>query len=138
MKDSLRKAKFWKLIVMKCLFRFLYCGILSSSKSLLCNDFSRESYKLLLWRLGFTCITAADKLQSFALRFSVFLSVQLRFSFFFLGWFYLECAEICLYFQKCPFLVFFGVIDGNFMEKYSVTPRCVVSQSLNGLLKRNF
>ena len=39
--------------------------------------------KLLLRRLGFTCITAADKLQFFALRFSVFLSVQLRFSFFF-------------------------------------------------------
>ena len=30
---------------------------------------------------GFTCITTADKLQSFSLRFSVFLSVQLRFSF---------------------------------------------------------
>ena len=43
------------------------------------------------------------------------------FSFFF-GCFYLECAEICWYAEKCPFLVFFGTNNGNFIEKYSVTP----------------
>ena len=78
-----------------------------------------------LWRLGFTCITAADKL-----RFLLSDSQNLRafnwgflfLFFFFFGCFYLECAEICWYIQKCPFLVFFGAIDGNFIEKYSVTP----------------
>ena len=57
-----------------------------------------------------------------ALRFSAFTSVQLRFSPFFGVGFYLECAEICWYIEKCPFLVFFGATDGNFMEKYSLTP----------------
>ena len=57
-----------------------------------------------------------------ALRSSVFTSVQLGFSSFLRVLFYLECAEICWYIEKCPFLVFFGATDGNFMEKYSVTP----------------
>ena len=58
----------------------------------------------------------------YTLRFSVFTSVQSRFSSFIFGCFYLKCAEICWYIEKCPFLVFLGVTDGNFMEKYSVTP----------------
>ena len=52
----------------------------------------------------------------------MFTSVQSKFSSFFSGRFYLECVEICWYVKKCPFLVFFGTTDGNFTEKYSVTP----------------
>ena len=55
-----------------------------------------------------------------ALRFSVFTSVQLRFSSFFVSCFYLDWAEICWYIENRPFLVFFGATDRNFMEKYSV------------------
>ena len=56
-----------------------------------------------------------------ALRFSVFTSIQLRFSSLF--WlFLLRMGGKLLIYQKCPFLVFFGATDGNFMEKYSVTP----------------
>ena len=52
----------------------------------------------------------------------MFTSYQSRFSSFFFGCFYLECAEICWYIEKCPFLVFFGETDRNFTEKYNVTP----------------
>ena len=62
-----------------------------------------------------------------ALRFSVFTNVQSRFS----SYFFFFCFCCCFYFRKRKsadiyekylFLVFFGATDGNFKEKYSVTP----------------
>ena len=106
---------------MKSLFRLLYCRESEQFKISFWWWYSRESYKLLLWRLGFTCTTAADKLR-FLLSDSQCLRAFNRGFLYFFGCFYLECAEICWYIEKCPFLVFFGATDGNFMEKYSVTP----------------
>ena len=89
------------------------------------------SFKLLLLQLGFTCSTAADKLRfilsdsqclrafnrGFPLFFVLFCFV------FVLFWlFLLQKAEICWHIRKYQFLVFFGATDGNFTEKYSVTP----------------
>ena len=78
------------------------------------------SLKLLLLRLGFTCSTAADKLR-FLLSSQCLRLFNWGFLLFF-GCFYLECAEICWYIQKFPFLAFSEAIDGNFMEKYSIMP----------------
>ena len=66
---------------------------------------------------GFYMYYCRWQVRIYNLRFSVFTSVQVRFSFFF-GCFYLECAEIFRYIEKFLFLVFFGGTDGNFMEKY--------------------
>ena len=53
----------------------------------------------------------------------MFTSVQLRFSFFFFfGCFYFRKRKSADIYEKYPFLVFFGATDGNFIEKYSVTP----------------
>ena len=72
-------------------------------------------------RLSFICRTAADKL-----RFLFSDSQYLRaFNYGFLLFFWLFLLRMrgrLLIYQKCPFLVFFGATDGNFMEKYSVTP----------------
>ena len=44
------------------------------------------------------------------------------FLFFFLGCVYFRKRKSADIYEKYPFLVFFGATDGNFMEKYSVTP----------------
>ena len=41
---------------------------------------------------------------------------------FFFGCFYFRKQKPADMYEKCPFLVFFGAADGNFKEKYSVTP----------------
>ena len=81
------------------------------------------SFKLLLLQLGFTCITAADKLR-FILSDSQCLRAFSRgFLFYtFFGCFYFRKRKSADIYEKYPFLVFFGATDGNFMEKYSVTP----------------
>ena len=57
----------------------------------------------------------------YTLKFSVFTSVQPRFSSFFIV--LLENARKSAdIYEKFPFLVFFEATDGNFTEKYSVTP----------------
>ena len=82
------------------------------------------SFKLLLLQLGFTCSTAADKLRFL---YSKILSVYERsikvFLFFlvFFGFFYFRKRKSADIYEKYPFPVF-GATDGNFMEKYSVTP----------------
>ena len=96
--------------------------ILSSSKSPLCDDFRASRTNCYYWRLGFTCSTAADKLQFLLSGSHCLRAFNRGFFHFFFGCFYLECAEISWYTEKCPFLVFFGTDDGNFIEKYSVTP----------------
>ena len=70
------------------------------------------SFKLLLLPLGFTCITAADKLR---LILSDSRCLQAFFWLFLLqnAW---KSSEI---YEKYPFLVFFGATDGNFTEKCS-------------------
>ena len=73
----------------------------------------------------FTCSTAADKVTIYTLKFSVFTSVQSRFSslfFFFFGCFYFRKRKSADIYEKYPFPFFFGATDRNFMEKYSVTP----------------
>ena len=64
------------------------------------------SFKLLLLQLGFTCTTAADKLR-FTLRFSVFTSVQSRFSsllfFVFLIVFTSESGNLLTYMKNIHF-----------------------------------
>ena len=72
------------------------------------------SFKLLLLQLGFTCSTAADKLR--------FILLDSQCSFFFFGCFYFRKRKSADIYEKYPFPVFFGATDGNFMEKYSVTP----------------
>ena len=57
-----KKLNFWKLTLMKSLFHLLYCRDTELFKISTLWWFSRESYKLLLRRLGFTFSTAADKL----------------------------------------------------------------------------
>ena len=58
--------------------------------------------------------------------YSQILSVYERsivvFLFFFFGCFYFRKRKPADMYKKCPFLVFFGAADGNFKEKYSVTP----------------
>ena len=83
------------------------------------------SFKLLLLQLDFTCITAADNLRYI---YSQILSVYERsievFLFFFFLFFFgfsfrkRKSADTN---EKYPFLVF-GATDGNFTEKYNVTP----------------
>ena len=81
------------------------------------------SFKLLLLQLGFKCSAAADKLRFILLGSQCLRTLNQAFPFFFfLIVFTSECAEICRYIEKCPFLVLFGATDGNFMEKCSVTP----------------
>ena len=82
------------------------------------------SFKLLLLQLGFKCSAAADKLRFILLGSQCLRTLNQAFPlfFFFLVVFTSECAEICRYIEKCPFLVLFGATDGNFMEKCSVTP----------------
>ena len=41
---------------------------------------------------------------------------------FFFGCFYFRKRKSADIYEKYPFLVFFGATDGNFTEKYSVTP----------------
>ena len=83
------------------------------------------SFKLQLFQLGFTCSTAADKLR-FILSDSQCLreSNQGFLSFFFYFWLFLlqNARKSSDIYEKYPFLVFFGATDGNFTEKYSVTP----------------
>ena len=80
------------------------------------------SFKLLLLQLGFTCSTAADKLR-FILSDSRWLRAFNRsFPLFIFGCFYFRKRKSVDKYEKYPFLVFFGATDGNFTEKYSVTP----------------
>ena len=82
------------------------------------------SFKLIWLQLGFTCSTAADKLRfllldrclrAFNQGFPLFLV-------FFFGCFNFRKRKSADIYEKYPFPFFFGVTDGNFMEKYSVTP----------------
>ena len=50
------------------------------------------------------------------------IEVSLFFLFFFLGCFCLKKLKSADIYEKYLFLVFFGATDGNFTEKYSVTP----------------
>ena len=81
------------------------------------------SFKLLLLQLGFTCSTAADKLR-FILSDSQCLRESNQGFLFFLFWLFLlqNARKSSDIYEKYPFLVFFGATDGNFTEKYSVTP----------------
>ena len=80
------------------------------------------SFKLLLLQLGCTCITAADKLRFILLDSLCLRSLSHGFPFFFFGCFYFRKRKSSDIYEKYPFPVFFGATDGNFMEKYSVTP----------------
>ena len=78
-------------------------------------------FKLLLLQLGFTCITAADRLRLIlsALCLRALIGVFL----FFFRLFLLQSARKSAYiYEKYQFLVFFGATDRNFTEKYGVTP----------------
>ena len=81
------------------------------------------SFKLLLLQLGFTCSTAADKLR-FILSDSQCLRESNQGFLFFLFWLFLlqNARKSSDIYEKYQFLVFFGATDGNFTEKYSVTP----------------
>ena len=79
------------------------------------------SFKLLLLQLGFTCSTAADKLRFILLDSQCLRALSHGFPLFF-GCFYFRKRKSSDIYEKCPFPVFFGATDGNFMEKYSVTP----------------
>ena len=79
------------------------------------------SFKLLLLQLGFTCSTAAHKLR-FILSDSRCLRAFNRSFPLFFGCFYFRKRKSVDIYEKYPFLVFFGATDGNFTEKYSVTP----------------
>ena len=76
------------------------------------------SLKLLLLQLGFTCSTAADNLR-LILSDSAF---NQGFPFFFFFCFYFRKRTSADIYEKYPFLFFLGATDGNFTEKYSVTP----------------
>ena len=79
-------------------------------------------FKLLLLQLGFTCSTAAEKLR-FIFSYSQCLRAFNRsFPLFLFFGCLLQKAEICHIYEKYPFLVFFGATNGNFTEKYSITP----------------
>ena len=81
------------------------------------------SFKLLLLQLGFTCSTAADKLRFILLDSGCLRAFNQGFPlFFFFGCFYFRKRKSADIYEKYPFPVFFGATDGNFMEKYSVTP----------------
>ena len=85
----------------------------------------RPETKPLIVTTGFHMYYCRWQAAISALRFSEFTRVQLRFSFSFLLFFWLFLLRMrgnLLIYQKCPFLVFFGAIDGNFIEKYSVMP----------------
>ena len=58
----------------------------------------------------------------FDFRFSVFTTVQSKFSSFFFGCFYFRKWKSADIYEKYIFVVFFGATDGIFTEKYSVTP----------------
>ena len=116
---------------MKSLFRLLYCRGYWVVQNLHFVMIFARVVQIAIVATGFYMYNCRWQVAISALRFSAFTSVQLRFSPFFWVGFYLECAEICWYIEKCPFLVFFGATDGNFMEKYSVTllwPRTWLSQ----------
>ena len=74
-------------------------------------------------QLGFTCSTAADKLR-FILSDSLCLRALNRSFplFFFLVVLTSESWKSADIYEKYPFLVFSRATDGNFTEKYSVTP----------------
>ena len=96
--------------------------MLISSKSPLCDYFrtSRTNRYCGDWVLHVVLpLTSCDFCSQILCVYERSIGVFFFFEGFF---FYLECAEICWYIEKCPFLVFFGATDGNFMEKYSVTP----------------
>ena len=83
------------------------------------------SFKLLLLQLGFTCSTASESYDLYSQILSVYersIEVSLFFLFFFLGCFCLKMLKSADIYEKYLFLVFFGATDGNFTEKYSVTP----------------
>ena len=100
---------------------FCTAGILSSSKSPLCDDFraSRTNCYCGDWVLHVvlpltSCDFCSQILSIYEHSIKVFSSI-----------FWLVLLRMrgnLLIYQKCPFLVFFGATDGNFMEKYSVTP----------------
>ena len=80
------------------------------------------SFELLLSQLGFTCITAADKLRFILSDSQCLRAFNRGFPFYiFFGCFYFRKRKSADIYEKYPFLVFFGATDGNFTEKYSVT-----------------
>ena len=85
MKDSLKKAKFSEIDCDEIPVPFAVLqGILSSSKSPLCDDFRASRTNCNLGRLGFTCSTAADKLRFCSQILSVY-ERPIEDFFFFLG-----------------------------------------------------
>ena len=85
-------------------------------------NFQKFSFFLLLRRLGFTCTTAADKLRFLLSDSRCLRAFNRGFPLFF--WLFLlqNARKSSDIYEKYPFLVFFGATDGNFTEKYSVTP----------------
>ena len=80
------------------------------------------SFKLIWLQLGFTYSTAADKLRFILLDSQCLRAFNQGFPrFFFFGSFDIRKRKSDIY-EKYLFPVFFGATDGNFMEKYSVTP----------------
>ena len=79
------------------------------------------SFKLIWLQLGFTCSAAADKLRFILLDYQC-LRAFIRVFLFLFVFFYFRKRKSADIYEKYPFPVFFGATDGNFMEKYSVTP----------------
>ena len=81
------------------------------------------SFKLLLLQLGFTCITAADRLRFILSDSQCLRAFNRGFPLFIFRFFLLQSARKSAdIYEKYQFLVFFGAIDRNFREKYGVTP----------------
>ena len=89
-------------------------------RSDLCKEMPM-SFKLLLLQLGFACGTAADKLQFILSDSHCLLVFNQGFPLFFVFFYFRKQKSADMY-EKYPFLIFFGATDGNFMEKYSITP----------------
>ena len=79
------------------------------------------SFKLIWLQLGFICSAAADKLRFMLLDFQCLRAFNQGFPLFF-WFFYFRKRKSADIYEKYPFPVFFGATDGNFKEKYSVTP----------------
>ena len=82
------------------------------------------SFKLLLSQLGLHVLLPLTSYDLYSQILSVYERSILGFPVFFLFFFcfYFRKRKSADIYEKYPFLVFFGATDGNFMEKYSVTP----------------
>ena len=65
---------------------------------------------------------AADKLRFILSNSQCLRAFNQGFPLFFFGCFYFRKRKSADIYENYPFLIFFGATDGNFTEKYSVTP----------------